>query len=224
MEDAVGGQSCVAGNVERVDEVLARVDVQRLADERRWEQPRRAHGGDDGAEDLDVQVGDVLRPPVLGDGLVGFPRAVVPWPRVRVGPRDLGRWQEDLLDDGVDAGLYDAALVPAGDPPRGLQRGDRVLPALQDAGVEEGLELGHQVALGDGLRHPEEARRQHRGHQVPGADADGDAVAELGAQLKGLLAARDVVQRHGHRLLIAVVGVGAEALQEAALEEQGELV
>jgi len=31
------------------------------------------------------------------------------------------------------------------------------------------------------------------------------------------------VQRHGHRLLVAVVGVGAEALQEAALEQQGEL-
>jgi hypothetical protein len=29
------------------------------------------------------------------------------------------------------------------------------------------------------------------------------------------------VQRHGHRLLL--VGVGAEALQEAALEQQGEL-
>jgi hypothetical protein len=31
------------------------------------------------------------------------------------------------------------------------------------------------------------------------------------------------VQRHGHRVLVAVVGVGAEALQEAALEQQGEL-
>jgi hypothetical protein len=136
---------------------------------------------------------------------------------------DLCWRHEDLLDDGVDAGLDDAALAPPGHPPRGLQRGDGVLPPLQDAGVEEGLELGHQVPLGDGLRHLKEPRRKHRRHQVHRADADGDAVAELGAQLEGLLAAGDVVERHRHRLLIAVVRVGAEALQEAALEEQREL-
>ncbi|CAN6181757.1 unnamed protein product, partial [Urochloa humidicola] len=133
------------------------------------------------------------------------------------------RRREDLVDDGVEAGVDEAGFAPPGEPPRRLQRGDRVLPPGKDAGVEEGLQLGNQVALGDGLRHPEEPRRQQRRDQARRADADGDAVAELGAQLEGLLAARDVVQRHRHRHLIAVVVVGAQALQEAALEKQGEL-
>jgi hypothetical protein len=68
VEDAVVRMNIVAaGGSQRVDEVLARVDVERLADERRREQPRRAHGGDDGPEHLDVELRYVLRPPVLGD-------------------------------------------------------------------------------------------------------------------------------------------------------------
>lgn len=135
----------------------------------------------------------------------------------------LGGGREDLLDDGVDAGLDDAALGPAGDPPRGREGGDGVLPALEDARVEEGVELGDEVPLGHRLRHPEEPRRQRRRHEVSRADVDGDAVAELGAQLERLLAAGDVVQRHRHRRRVDAVVIGAEALQEAALEEEGEL-
>lgn len=62
---AVGGGGG-GGVVERVRQVLAGVDMEGLADERRREEAGGADGGEEGAEDVDVQLRHVLRPPVLG--------------------------------------------------------------------------------------------------------------------------------------------------------------
>lgn len=61
-----GGGGGGGGVVERVRQVLAGVDVEGLADERRREEAGGADGGEEGAEDVDVQLRHVLRPPVLG--------------------------------------------------------------------------------------------------------------------------------------------------------------
>ena len=56
------------------------------------------------------------------------------------------------------------------------------------------------------------------------AQVDGYAVAELGAQLERLLAARDVMELDRRAALsAALVDVRAEALQEAASRQEGEL-
>lgn len=103
-------------------------------------------------------------------------------PCVCVRPRDLVRRREDLVDDGFYASSDDAEILgPVEELVRVLQRENGVLPAVEDAGGEEGLELGDEVGGVDGLRHPQKLGRAECGDEVVGAEVDGDAVAVLGA-------------------------------------------
>ncbi|MQM03886.1 hypothetical protein Taro_036673 [Colocasia esculenta] len=201
----------------RVREVFAGVDMEGFPDQRRGDLLCGADGGNDGPKVLQIELGDVLRPPVSGHRSMLLPG--VTRSGVSVGPRNL-----DLVDDGFDAAVDDAEVLrPAHDLSGRLQRDDGVFPALQDAGLEEGLQLHDEVALGDRLGHPQELGGADGGDEVVGAEADGDAVGELGAELEGLLAAGDVMEGHRGGLHGGVLGVGAEALQKATLEKKREL-
>ena len=88
----------------------------------------------------------------------------------------------------------------------GAEHGERVPPAAEEAGGEERVELGAEVAAVGGLRHAEARRGAAERHDVVRADRDSDAVAELGAGLERLRAAREAWQLGG-------VGLRAESLQ-----------
>lgn len=48
-------------------------------------------------------------------------------------------------------------------------------------------------------------------------EIDGDSIAELGAEFKSFFPSRDIVKSYRNWLASFVVGVGTEALYEAAL-------
>lgn len=56
-----------------------------------------------------------------------------------------------------------------------------------------------------------------------GAEVDGDAVAELGTELKGFFPSRNIMKSHRDCLAGVGVGVGAEALDETALRQKWKL-
>lgn len=179
---------------------------------------------------IEVKIGDVLRPPVFGYRRLGQ------LPGVSEGPGDLGRRGEDLVDDGVGQGAHDGGLGERrGGAGGGSEGDDGVLPVGEDERGEEGVELGKEVWGGGGVGHEEEGGGREGGDEVVGGEGDGDVVAELGAELECSLASGEVGEddrgggggggggggagggRGGGG------GVGAEALEEAAFEEEGEL-
>lgn len=107
---------------------------------------------------------------------------------------------------------------------RGVEHGERVLPAAEQAGRQEGIQLGGQVAPVGGLRHAQMRRRAPERHQVARAHRDGDAVAELGARLERLCAAREPRQLDEVAVVsAAAAGLGAQRLQEQAFRKQRKL-
>ena len=81
---------------------------------------------------------------------------------------------------------------------------------MEEAGGEERVELGAEVAAVGGLRHAEARHGAAEGHDVVRADRDGDAVAELGAGLERLSAAEEARHLDG-------VGLRAESLQQLGI-------
>lgn len=57
-----------------------------FADEGRRELLGGSDGGDDGSKEIEVEIGNILGPPVLGDAMSLL---LVAWPRVGVGPCNL---------------------------------------------------------------------------------------------------------------------------------------
>ena len=105
---------------------------------------------------------------------------------------------------------------------RGVEHGERVLPAAEEAGGEEGVELRCEVAPVGGLRHAEVGGRAAERDEVPRADGDGDSVTELGAGLERLRAARKSRELDDFAVA-AAAGLGAQRLQKQAFREQRKL-
>jgi hypothetical protein len=173
----------------------ARVGLERVADGSPLDGAGRLDGHHDAPEEVYAEVGDVARPPRRrGAGRRGGGVAAA-------GVRD------DERRDGLDAPGRDAELLTLGGVAAGggAEHGERVLPPAEEAGGEERVELGGEVAAVGGLSHAEARRRAAQGHDVVRADRDGHAVAELGAGLERLCAAREVRQLGG-------VGARAQSL------------
>nr|ACN25349.1 unknown [Zea mays] len=180
----------------------ARVRLERVADGLLVDGAGGLDGDHDPPEEVDPELGDVVRPP-----------------RRRRRGRRGGVRAGDEGGHGVDAAGREAqVLAERGVVARGVEHAQRVLPAAQEAGGEERVELGREVAPVGGLRHAEVRRRAPQRDQVARAHRDGDAVAVLGAGLERLGAAREP-----RELDDDVAGVGAQRLQEHAFREQGEL-
>ena len=105
---------------------------------------------------------------------------------------------------------------------RGVEHGECILPAAEEARGEEGVELGHEGAAIGGLGHAEVSGRAAERDEVACADGDCDAVAELGADLERLGAAREA-RELDDVAVAAAAGLGTERLQKQAFGEQRKL-
>uniref|UniRef100_A0A804R0B8 Uncharacterized protein n=1 Tax=Zea mays TaxID=4577 RepID=A0A804R0B8_MAIZE len=175
------------------------VCLERLSDGIGGDPPPRLDRNHDTPVEVHIELTQILNPPVLGNRL-GAPASLDDLvrgrrlPVVGVRPHNVRRADGSLGSDRVHASADQLELLrPRQQRVGGLQRDDRVLPAPEDAGAQEHLDLEHQVALLDVLGHPKVLRRAPRGDDVVRVQGHHHAVAELRADLEGLRSARDVL-------------------------------
>lgn len=129
----------------------------------------------------------------------------------------------DGRGNGVDAASGNSEFFAQGRVlSRALQRHQRVLPPAEDAGLEEAIELAGEVASLGVLIHLKVLGGAPNGHDVEGAESDGDAVAELGAGLEGL-SATGKVRKLDDRVLGCIFKLRAVPLQAQAFRQERKL-
>lgn len=220
LDAGIAAVAAIAGPVERLvgaddDPVLgdvgqppARVRLERVADGLLVDGAGGLDGHHDAPEQVNPELGDVVRPPR----------------RRRRGVRREGGGARDERRDGVHAPGGEAdVLAERRAVARRVEHGERVLPSPEEAGGEERVELGGEVAAVGGLRHAEVRRGAAERDEVPRAHRDGDAVAELGARVERLDAAREPRELDHVAAIAAASGLGAQRLQKQAFRQQRKL-